>query len=134
MASDSKAVIVTGAASGIGLAITMGLLSAGHDVTAVDRNAAALADVDKQAKGLKGNVQTVVADLAHPDSFAHIAGAALIKYGRIDALVNNAAISPKANSSAPIRSIQRRVDQLVMCAPPRPDRCCHGAGGHALGL
>ena len=39
------AVIVTGAASGIGLAMTMGLMKAGHDVIAVDRNATALAEL-----------------------------------------------------------------------------------------
>src|SRR6476661_8608865 len=92
MASDNSAVIVTGAASGIGLAMTMGLIKEGHDVTAVDRNAAALAELGKQAAGSKGSVQTVTADLAHPDSFAHVTGAALIKFGRIDALVNNAGI------------------------------------------
>ena len=53
---------------------------------------AALAELEKQAAGLKGSVQTVTADLAQPDSFAHVTGAALIKYGRIDALVNNAGI------------------------------------------
>jgi NAD(P)-dependent dehydrogenase (short-subunit alcohol dehydrogenase family) len=102
MSSGNKAVIVTGAASGIGLAMTMGLLTAGHDVTAVDRNAAALAELEKQAAGLKGSVQTVPADLAHPDSFAHVAGAALIRYGRIDALVNNAGIG-----QASVRSDRR---------------------------
>ena len=45
MEPDHKAVIVTGAASGIGLAMTMGLIRGGHDVTAVDRNAAALAEL-----------------------------------------------------------------------------------------
>jgi len=91
MAQD-KAVIVTGAASGIGLAMTMGLIAAGHDVTAVDRNGAALAELRKQATGHKGSVATVTADLAHPDSIALATGAALIAYGRIDALVNNAGI------------------------------------------
>src|SRR6266568_60208 len=92
MASTNNAVIVTGAASGIGLAMTMSLIKAGHDVTAADRNAGGLAELEKQAPGLKGSVQTVTADLAQPDSFAHVTGAALIKYGRIDALVNNSGI------------------------------------------
>ena len=103
MASANKAVIVTGAASGIGLAMTKSLLTAGHDVTAVDRNAAGLAELAKQAAGLKGSVQTVTADLAHADSFAHVTGAALIKYGRIDALVNNAGIG-----QASVRNGERR--------------------------
>jgi NAD(P)-dependent dehydrogenase (short-subunit alcohol dehydrogenase family) len=103
MASDNKAVIVTGAASGIGLAMTIGLLTAGHDVTAVDRNATALAALETRGERLKGKVNVLTADLAHPDSFATIVGAHLIKFGRIDALVNNAGIGQAA-----IRDNQRR--------------------------
>src|SRR5262245_50414258 len=88
----NSSVIVTGAASGIGLAMTMGLVERGHVVTAVDRNSIALAKLEKQVDGLKGSLQTVTADLAHPDSFAHVTAAAVIKCGRIDALVNNAGI------------------------------------------
>ena len=113
MASTNKAVIVTGAASGIGLAMTMGLVDAGHDVTAVDRNAAALAELEKQAAGLKGSVQTVTADLAQPDSFAHVTGSALIKYGRIDALVNNAGIGQASvrRDRRPIRFWETTAEQ-----------------------
>jgi NAD(P)-dependent dehydrogenase (short-subunit alcohol dehydrogenase family) len=103
MATDNKAVIVTGAASGIGLAMTIALLTAGHDVTAVDRNGAALVELTKRAANLRGTVNTVTADLAKPDSFAHVTGAALIRFGRIDVLVNNAGIG-----QASIRLDQRR--------------------------
>ena len=60
-ASDSKAVIVTGAASGIGLAMTMGLVVAGHHVTAVDRNGipADYANTGPQAR-LAGPGSTVI--------------------------------------------------------------------------
>src|SRR5262245_28076767 len=92
MVAKNIAVIVTGAASGIGLAMTMGLLKAGHDVTAVDRNAAGLADLARRAQGLAGRVETVTADLVHADSVVQVTGAALIRHGRIDALVNNAGI------------------------------------------
>ena len=113
MAAENSVVIVTGAASGIGLAMTMGLLKAGHDVTAVDRNAAGLAELQMQAQGLKGSVQTVTADLAHPDSFAQITGAALITYGRIDALVNNAGIGQASVRSdrKPIRFWETTSEQ-----------------------
>jgi NAD(P)-dependent dehydrogenase (short-subunit alcohol dehydrogenase family) len=103
MASGNKAVIVTGAASGIGLAMTVGLLEAGHDVTAVDRNAGALAELRARAPGSKGSLQTLTADLAHPDSFAHVTGSALIRYGRVDVLINNAGIG-----QASVRDGERR--------------------------
>ena len=103
MASDNKAVIVTGAASGMGLSMTVALLTAGHDVTAADRNGPALAELAKRAANLPGKINTVTADLAQPDSFAHIAGSALVAFGRIDVLVNNAGIG-----QASLRSDQRR--------------------------
>src|ERR1700674_2775339 len=114
MTSKNISVIVTGAASGIGLAMTMGLMKAGHDVTAVDRNADAVAELAKQAAGLKGNVHTVTADLTQPDSFAHVTGAALIKFGRIDALVNNAGIgqaSVRNGARGPIRFWETTPEQ-----------------------
>src|SRR5215510_11594026 len=113
MTSKNIAVIVTGAASGIGLAITMGLIKAGHDVVAVDRNADALAQLSKQAAGLKGSVHTVTADLAQPDSFALVTGAALIKFARIDALVNNAGIGQASvrNDRQPIRFWETTAEQ-----------------------
>lgn len=113
MAADNKAVIVTGAASGIGLAMTMGLLEAGHDVTAVDRNAGALTELARQATRSTGRLHTVTADLAHPDSFAHVAGAALIEFGRIDALVNNAGIGQASVRSdrKPIRFWETTAEQ-----------------------
>ena len=77
MASESKAVIVTGAASGIGLAMAIALLTEGHNVVAVDRNSAALDGLAAQAAGLRGRVSTLTADLAHPDAFAQVTAAAL---------------------------------------------------------
>src|SRR5690242_11925497 len=113
MDAKNNAVIVTGAASGIGLAMTMGLIEAGHDVTAVDRNGAALAELEKRAAASKGSVHTVTADLTHPDSFAHVGGAALIKYGRIDALVNNAGIGQASvrRDRKPIRFWETTAEQ-----------------------
>ena len=114
MAAINKSVIVTGAASGIGLAMTLGLITAGHDVTATDRNASALVDLAKKTAGLKGSVETVTVDLAHPDSFAHITATTLIKYGRIDALVNNAGIgqaSVRNGDRRPIRFWETTPEQ-----------------------
>src|SRR5262245_21205985 len=113
MTSSNMAVIVTGAASGIGLAMALGLTKAGHDVTAVDSNAAGLAELAKQAAGLKGSVHAVTADLAQLDSFAHVTGAALIKFGRIDALVNNAGIGQASvrNDRRPVRFWETTAEQ-----------------------
>ncbi len=103
MAEETQSVIVTGAASGMGLAMAMALLEAGHNVTAVDRDGAKLAELPRRAANLRGAACTVTADLAQPDSFAHITATALVRFGRIDALVNNAGIG-----QASLRADQRR--------------------------
>jgi len=92
MAADRKAAIVTGAASGIGRAMTLGLLGAGVDVAAVDRNEAALAALAATVHDTQGTMQTVPADLTRPDAFDAVVAAALGRFGKIDVLVNNAGI------------------------------------------
>ena len=92
MAGDKKTAIVTGAASGIGRAMTLGLLGAGIDVAAVDRNEAALAALAATVQDRPGAMQAIPADLARPDAFDTIVSAVLSRSGRIDVLVNNAGI------------------------------------------
>lgn len=107
MPEQRKLAIVTGAASGLGRAMTLGLLGAGLDVAAVDRNAALLDTLQAEAAGRPGTVRAIAADLAQPEAFEHIVTAALEWHGRIDVLVNNAGIgqaSVRANTwQQPIR-------------------------------
>ena len=115
MASEKLSVIVTGAASGMGLSMAMGLLNAGHDVTATDRNGAALQELAKRAANLPGKVNVIAADLTHADAPAQIAGTALIRFGRIDALVNNAGIGQASlrptDQTGPIRFWETTPEQ-----------------------
>jgi NAD(P)-dependent dehydrogenase (short-subunit alcohol dehydrogenase family) len=92
MPATNKTAIVTGAASGIGRAMALGLLGAGIDVAAVDRTVAGLESLAAAAAGKPGAVQTIHADLAQPDAFDRIVAATLDRSGRIDVLVNNAGI------------------------------------------
>ena len=80
MATERKAAIVTGAASGLGLAMALGLVESGMDVVAVDRNAAALAAVAPVSAGTSASVLPVSADLTQPDAFDRIVAAALEKF------------------------------------------------------
>ncbi|MGH7042563.1 MAG: SDR family NAD(P)-dependent oxidoreductase [Acetobacteraceae bacterium] len=104
MATDRQVAIVTGAGSGIGWAIALGLLGAGVDVAAVDREAEWLRALAAAAaeQRLPGTLQTIAADLAQTESFARIVAEVLGRSGRIDVLVNNAGIGQIA-----IRADQR---------------------------
>jgi len=89
---SNQTAIVTGAASGLGRAMALGLLGAGFHVAAVDRSAAGLQSLAAAATGQPGTVQTIAVDLAQPDSFDRIIGAVLARSAHIDVLVNNAGI------------------------------------------
>jgi len=103
MAAERKIAIVTGAASGIGRAMTIGLLQHGIDVAAVDRNATALAALAATVHDKPAAMQTIPADLAQPEAFDSIVSSVLGRFGQIDILVNNAGIG-----QASIKADQRR--------------------------
>jgi len=91
-----RIVLLTGAAGGLGRAMTAGLVAAGHAVVMLDRDAAALdgaADAIRAATP-KGRLATLVGDLSDPLSVEGLAQAAEAAFGRIDALVNNAGLGP----------------------------------------
>jgi len=94
----AQAAIVTGAASGIGRAMTLGLLGAGIDVAAVDRQAAWLDELKSAAAARSGGgrLHPLQADLTEAGAFDAIVAAALQQFGKIDILVNNAGIGQGA--------------------------------------
>jgi NAD(P)-dependent dehydrogenase (short-subunit alcohol dehydrogenase family) len=103
MPGENKTAIVTGAASGIGRAMTLGLLDAGIDVAAVDRNETALAALGATVHGKPATLQTIPADISRHESFDMIVSTVLSRFGKIDVLVNNAGIG-----QASIKADQRR--------------------------
>jgi NAD(P)-dependent dehydrogenase (short-subunit alcohol dehydrogenase family) len=96
MPTQRQTAIVTGAASGMGRAMALGLSQHGFNVVAVDLNAGGLGT-------LPAPIKPLAADLSKPDSFETIVGETLKAFGQIDVLVNNAGIGQAA-----IRGDQRR--------------------------
>lgn len=86
------AVIVTGAGTGIGAAAARQLGAAGAAVVLVGRRPDLLEGVADSVRAGPGDAICVPADLAEPDSARRVTDACLERYGRIDGLVNNAAV------------------------------------------
>ena len=84
---QGKTAVVTGAASGIGLATCEALMKAGVTVVMVDRNAAAL---DELVASSKGKAVAQVTDLLDATSCAAMIPEVIAKVGRIDILYCNA--------------------------------------------
>jgi len=84
-----QAVIVTGGSAGLGRTTAHRFAAEDADVLIVGRDADALAAA---AKGWP-TIRTLRADVTDPDAPATIVGTAMAEFGRIDVLVNNAAVT-----------------------------------------
>ena len=90
---DGRTALVTGASRGIGAAIAWALDQAGARVALSARTQS---DLESVAAGLVNGPVVVTADLALPDAAGHLAAAAEEALGRVDVLVNNAAVAQRA--------------------------------------
>lgn len=86
-----RTAVVTGAAGGIGLAITRLFLLQGAGVVAVDRSIDGLARM-RDAVGHDAAIAELAIDLTAYDASRRILETALDRFGRLDTLVNNAGI------------------------------------------
>src|SRR6185295_5922878 len=91
---DGRAAIVTGGSRGLGKAMAAALAGAGANVVIVSRHQSeAEAAAREIADGTGRECIGIEADVALPDSAAHIVATTLAKFGRVDILVNNAGIN-----------------------------------------
>jgi 3-oxoacyl-[acyl-carrier protein] reductase len=93
-----KVAIVTGAGRNIGRAIALGLAGAGAAVAVIVRsNKAEMDAVVKEIESKGGKTTAVLADIADAKAVQTMAEATLKQFGRIDILVNNAAVRREKN-------------------------------------
>lgn len=81
-------VVITGAGGGLGRAFAVGFAAAGWSVVAADLDV----DAARATAELAADAVAVAADVSDEASTTAMAAAALEAFGRIDALVNNAAV------------------------------------------
>jgi NAD(P)-dependent dehydrogenase (short-subunit alcohol dehydrogenase family) len=86
---EGRIAIVTGGAQGIGRAIVEKLAAEGATVVIGD----VAADLAQEAASAVSGL-AVTTDIAEPDQVANLVATTVDRYGKLDALVNNAAIVP----------------------------------------
>jgi NAD(P)-dependent dehydrogenase (short-subunit alcohol dehydrogenase family) len=93
---SSKTAIVTGAGSGIGRAVAVGLLREGYAVTLAGRREQALEETVRMAGPVAGSALVLPTDVTRADEVATLFRKTREAFGRVDVLVNNAGISAPA--------------------------------------
>ncbi|RZL96434.1 MAG: SDR family oxidoreductase [Variovorax sp.] len=91
MKSQSKTIVITGASSGIGLALAGAYLQRGDNVVANARNAERLQQA-AESLGSPDNFLTVAGDVADPATGVALIQRAVERFGQVDVLINNAGI------------------------------------------
>jgi 3-oxoacyl-[acyl-carrier protein] reductase len=92
---DGKVALITGSGRNIGRATALKLAAEGAQIVVNARSNQAEADaVAREVRDLGVNSIAVLADIAKKDQVEALAARALSEFGRVDILINNAAIRP----------------------------------------
>jgi 3-oxoacyl-[acyl-carrier protein] reductase len=92
-AKSGAVVIITGAAQGLGRAYALRFGAAGWRVVVADVNGEKAATVCAEIAAAGGDAVAVTADVSEERDCTAMVAAATERYGRVDALVNNAAVT-----------------------------------------
>ena len=117
-----RVAIVTGGARGIGKAIALGCAAEGASVVIADIDGGLAAETAAQIEALGGRALAVRTDVSATDSVAAMVGAALDRFGRIDVLVNNAAIVDVARQPSDLIS-EEEWDRVMLVNVKGPWLC-----------
>jgi len=106
-----RAAIVTGASSGIGLALARMLGEEGHGLTLAARRPEKLSGAVEQLRGEGYEVEEVAADMSSEEDIQRVVAAHTERFGRLDVLVNNAGVGlGAAVGEATTKRIDMQID------------------------
>lgn len=114
MRLQDKVIVVTGSTTGIGRAIARAAVAEGAKVLIHGRREDAAIQLCEE---LSPSAHYVTADLVHPDQCQIVIEAALKHFGRIDSLVNNAALTTRSTIETSDAALIDRIMAVNVRAP-----------------
>jgi NAD(P)-dependent dehydrogenase (short-subunit alcohol dehydrogenase family) len=112
-----RAALVTGASSGIGLAIARVLGDEGFALTVAARRPEKLSEAAGELRAAGHEIEEVAADMADEDAVRGVVARHRDRFGRLDVLVNNAGVgigSPVAETSTKRLDLQLDINLRAM--------------------
>lgn len=134
----AKLALVTGAARGIGLAISMKFLTEGWQVAMLDIDAETLHAAGKRLARPDDTMQ-IECDVAEPDQVASAVRAVEQRFSRLDALINNAGIADFMPISETSHETWSRILAVNLSGPFFCTQACtplmlRGGGGSVVNI
>jgi 3-oxoacyl-[acyl-carrier protein] reductase len=115
--SERRVAIVTGGSRGVGLGVTRALLAEGWHVVTCARSATPEVDALAASPESAGRLRFIAADLAGDAAAKFLAHETWTAHGRIDALVNNAAVARDGVlAAAPHADVDEVIDVNLRAA------------------
>ncbi|WP_310475857.1 SDR family NAD(P)-dependent oxidoreductase, partial [Sandarakinorhabdus sp.] len=88
---EGKVIAITGAGSGIGRALALGLAARGAVVALADKDADGLAETKRLLGNRAASITTL--DVTDTPALQHWVDSAVRDFGRLDGIINNAGLS-----------------------------------------
>ncbi|MGE0520865.1 MAG: SDR family NAD(P)-dependent oxidoreductase [Candidatus Binatia bacterium] len=127
---EDRVAIITGAARGIGQAYALRFAAEGAHIVAADR--LDCSDTAAQVRALERECLPVEVDISDSAGVERMAAQAVERFGRIDILVNNAAMMAELRQSTPFDTIDEREWDKVMAVNVKGPWLCARAVAPAM--
>ncbi|MEO9653469.1 3-hydroxybutyrate dehydrogenase [Marinomonas sp.] len=114
---QNNTVLITGAASGIGLEIGQAFLRQGANVAIIDFNHAAIESAALTLADYSDNVALLQCDVTDEVAFGQAMDQAIERFGRVDILINNAGLQHVAQIEDFATERYRQMIDIMLVAP-----------------
>lgn len=126
----NKVAIITGGARGLGRAIAEAYVSAGANLLIADIDKTTAIETSNDLSGKGPEVKALSVDISDEMSVNEMVDAALKHFGKIDILVNNAAIA--GGEPAPEKLEKEYWDKIMAVDLTGTFLCCKAVGNHMI--